>query len=210
MLNLKHSAKYACRTGTSASSTARAGTSCVMIRKRTKSTSSQFLTSSLFRTFTSGRADHTDRYGKKKGDREYHTANQLQKKCKKRQFLSIHDRFIRDTWFRKTLLELGRTEEVVREMDKLANEDHTHIATEEELNVYRSNWWIRSNFVGSDTMPIRHRPDFKEALSTLRRLKNAQDQAYYQNWWQSSSSSWWQWQDSWWHPSSETSPRRWA
>ena len=94
------------------------------------------------------------------------------------------------------MLELGRTEEVIREMDKLANEDHTHIATEEELNVYRSNWWIRSNFVGSDTMPVRHRPDFKEALSTLRRLNNAEDQAYYQNWWQSSSSSWWQWQDS--------------
>ena len=114
---------------------------------------------------------HGHRYGKKEGDQEYHTANQVQKKCKKRQFLSIHDRFIRDTWFRKTMLELGRTEEVIREMDKLANEDHTHIATEEELNVYRSNWWIRSNFVGSDTMLIRHRPDFKEALSTLRRLK---------------------------------------
>ena len=153
---------------------------------------------------------HGHRYGKKEGDQEYHTANQLQKKCKKRQFLNIHDRFIRDTWFRKTMLELGRTEEVIREMDKLANEDHTHIATEEELNVYRGNWWIRSNFVGSDTMPIRHRPDFKEALSTLHRLKNAEDQAYYQNWWQSSSSSWWQWQDSWWHPSSETSPRRWT
>ena len=66
------------------------------------------------------------------------------------------------------MLELGRTEEVIREMDKLANEDHTHIVTEEELNVYRNNWWIRSNFVGCDTMPIRHRPDFKEALSTLR------------------------------------------
>ena len=125
---------------------------------------------------------HSHRYGKKEGDQEYRTANQLQKKCKKRQFLSIHDRFIRDTWFRKTMLELGRTEEVIREMDKLAYEDRTHIATEEEeLNVFRSNWWIRSNFVGSDTMPIRHRPDFKEALSTLRRLKNAEDQAYYQN-----------------------------
>ena len=154
---------------------------------------------------------HGHRYGKKEGDQEYHTSNhQLQKKRKKRQFLSIHDRFIRDAWFRKTMLELRRTEVVIREMDKLANEDHTHIATEEELNVFRSNWWRRSNFVGSDTMPIRHRPDFKEALSTLRRLKNAEDQAYYLNWWQSSSSSWWQWQDSWWHPSSETSPRRWT
>ena len=150
------------------------------------------------------------RYGKKEGDHEHHTANQLKKKCLKREFLSIHDRFIRDARFRKTMIELGRTEEVILEMDKLANEEHTHHATEEELNVYRSNWWIRSNFVGSDTMPIRHRADFKEALSTLRRLKNEEDQAYYQNWWQSSSSSWWNWQDSWWHPSSETSPRRWT
>ena len=67
------------------------------------------------------------------------------------------------------MLELGRTEEVIREMDKLANEDHTHIATEEEFNVFRGNWWIRSNFVGSDTMPFRHRPHFREALSTLHR-----------------------------------------
>ena len=75
----------------------------------------------------------------------------------------------------RTMIELGRTEEVIREMDKLAIEDDTHHATEEEISVYRSNWWIRSNFVGSDTMPIRHRADFKEALSTLRRLKKAED-----------------------------------
>ena len=153
---------------------------------------------------------HGHRYGKQEGDKEYHTANQLKKKCRKKRFLNIHDRFIRDTWFRKTMLELGRTEEVIREIDRLANEDHTHIATEEELDVYRGNWWIRSNFVGSDTMPIRHRPDFKKALSTLHRLKKAEDKAYYQNWSQSSSSSWRQWQTSWWHPSSETSPRRWT
>ena len=41
-----------------------------------------------------------------------------------------------------------------------------------------SNWWIRSNFVGSDTMPVRHLADFKEALSTLIRLKNQEDQAF--------------------------------
>ena len=142
---------------------------------------------------------HGHRYGKKEGCKEYHTANQLQKKCRKKQYKNIHDRFIRDTWFRKTMIELGRSEEVILEMDRLASEDHTHIATEEEINVYRGNWWIRSNFVGSDTMPVRHRPDFKKALSTLHRLKKAEDEAYYQNWWQSSSSSWW-------HPSSETSP----
>ena len=134
---------------------------------------------------------HGHRYGKKKGDYEYFIENQLKKKCKKREFLSIHGRFIRDARFRNTMIEMGRTEQVSREMDKFANEDHTHHATEEEINVHHSNWWIRSNFVGSDTMPVRHRADFKEVLSTLRRLKNQKDQVYYQNWWQSSSSSWW-------------------
>ena len=133
---------------------------------------------------------------REEGDHEYFIANQIKQKCKKREFLSIHDRFIRDARFRKTMIELGRTEEVIREMDKLAKEEHTHHASEEEISVYRNNWWIRSNFVGSDTMPVRHRADFKEALSTLRRLQNQEDQAYDQNWWQSSSSSWWNWQDS--------------
>ena len=49
--------------------------------------------------------------------------------------MSIHDRFILDARFRKTMIEWGRTEEVIREMDKLANEDHTHHATAEEISV---------------------------------------------------------------------------
>ena len=71
---------------------------------------------------------------------------------------------------------MGRTEEVIREMDKLENEDHTHIATEEEINVYRGNWWIRSNSVDSDTMPVRHRADLKKrcqpcVASRMKRMK---------------------------------------
>ena len=129
MLTQKHNAKHACRIGTLASSIARAGTSCEITQQRTRSTSSPFLISSLSQTFTSGRADHTvTGTGRKKVIKnKYHTANQLQKKCIKRKCKNIHDRFIRDTWFRKTMLELGRTEEVIREMDRLANEDHTHM-----------------------------------------------------------------------------------
>ena len=90
--------------------------------------------------------------------------------------MSIHDRFIRDEKFRKNMIDIGRNEELCREMDKLANEDHTHRITEEEIRVYRNNWWIRSDFVGSDTMPVRHRADFKEALlpcvaSRMQRIK---------------------------------------
>ena len=145
---------------------------------------------------------HGHRYGKKRVDHEYFIANSLKKECRKRHFLGIHDQFIRDEKFRKNMIDMGRSEEICREMDKLANENHTHHITPDEIRVYRNIWWIRSNFLGSDTMPVRHRADFKQALSTLRHLKNQEDQANYQKW-RSSSSSWGDWQDSWWHSSSE-------
>ena len=65
------------------------------------------------------------------------------------------------------MVELGRSEELCCEMDKLANEDHTHHLIPEEISVYRNNWWIRSNFVGSDTMPVRHRADFQRSIVYL-------------------------------------------
>ena len=76
--------------------------------------------------------------------------------------MGIHDRFIRDERFRKSMIELGRTEEVCREMDKLANEDHTHTTLLQKKLVCTAT-------IGG-SVPVRHRADFKEALSTLRRL----------------------------------------
>ena len=146
---------------------------------------------------------HGHRYGKKPGDHEYYIANSLKKKCKKKFYLGIHDRIIRDEKFRKNMFDTGRTEEMCRKMDKLANEDHTHHLTPEEIRGYRANWWIRSNKVGSNTMPVQHRPDFKQALSTLRQLKDQEDAVHQQRWTQSYSSSWWNWQESWWHSSYE-------
>ena len=70
---------------------------------------------------------HGHRYGKASGCKEYHTANQLQKRCRKKKYDSIHDRFIRDKFFRKKMIELGRSEEIILEMDRLASEDHSHI-----------------------------------------------------------------------------------
>ena len=58
-------------------------------------------------------------------------------------------------------------------------------------------------------MPVTHRPDFKQALSTLQQLKqkaegNSQAPTYSnrnQQWEaRSSSSTWWNWQGSWWIP----------
>ena len=68
---------------------------------------------------------HGQRYGKK-GCKEFHTAKQLQKRCRKKQYGNIHDRIIRDTWFRKTMIELGRSDEVILEMDRLASEDQSY------------------------------------------------------------------------------------
>ena len=99
------------------------------------------------------------------------------------------------------MVEVGRTEDLCRQMDDLADEDHTHHLTPQENYNYKSNRWLRSNKIGSDTMPIRHRSDFKQALSTLQQIKEKEEEAQRnQRWAQSSSSSWWSWQGSWWTP----------
>ena len=69
---------------------------------------------------------HGHRYGKAPGCKEYHTANQLQKRCRKKKYDNIHDRFIRDKTFRKTMIELGRSEEIIHEMDRLASENQSY------------------------------------------------------------------------------------
>ena len=57
MWNPKHSAKCVCRTGTSASSTGRAGNSCEMKRRRTRNSSSTLSISSRFPITTSRKGD---------------------------------------------------------------------------------------------------------------------------------------------------------
>ena len=135
--------------------------------------------------------NHYIKKGRRHGHRLWEEARGLrvlrrelaQEEMQEEGFLGIHDRFIRDEKFRKNMFDVGRSEELCREMDKLANEDHTHHITAEEISVYRNNWWL-------------------QPLSTLRQLKHQEDTAYHQKW-QSSSSSWWNWQESWWHSSSE-------
>ena len=101
--NPKRSAQRVYRTGIPVWSTARAGIPEYVIKK--------------------GRP-HGHRYGKKPGDKEYYTANQL-KKCKKKYFQGIHDRFLRDQEFRTRVIENHRDEDLCRRWDALAGEDHT-------------------------------------------------------------------------------------
>ena len=151
------------------------------------------------------------RYGKAPGCKEYHTAHQLAKKCRKKGYDSIYDRYMRDKLFRSNMIDHGRTEKVIIDMDNLANENHSFRVSQNEIDYYRQNWWVHSNVARDDkTMPIRHEPGFKEALSTMQRLKRAEDKKKQDTTPQPSSfSSSWQWQSSWWESDYEHSPQKW-
>ena len=92
---------------------------------------------------------HGHRYGKKPGDKEYYTANQLKKKCNKRHLKGTHDRFIRDQEFRNRMVENHQHEDLCRRWDALADEDHTHHLTAQEYLHYKSKWWLHSNKQGA-------------------------------------------------------------
>ena len=170
--NPKRSAMYAYHTGTSASSTARA---CISSTTKQRSIENSLTTQWIFfqsLSMSSRREDFMDiDMGKKPGDKKYYTANQLKKKCKKKQFQGIHDRFLRDQEFRIRMIENHRDEEVCRRWDAFADEDHTYYLSEEEYFYYKNKWRLHSNKHGSNTMPLRHRSDFKQAFSTLQRLQ---------------------------------------
>ena len=95
------------------------------------------------------------RYGKAPGCKEYHTAHQLAKKCRKKGYESIYDRYFRDKAFRSAMIDHSRTEQMIIEMDKLAKEDHSYKASKAEIEFYRGNWWLHSNVARVDTMPVR-------------------------------------------------------
>ena len=109
---------------------------------------------------------HGHRCGKLPGNKEYYLANNLKKRCIKKDYKGIHDRFLRDPIVRVRMIENSRDEQVCRAWDVLADEDHTYHMSEEEYFHYKNNWWISLN----KSQPLRKRSDFKQALSSLKRL----------------------------------------
>ena len=74
---------------------------------------------------------HGPRYGKLPGSREYYLANNLKKRCKKRDYQGIHDRLLRDHVFRERMIQHNRDEEVCRALNVLAEQDHTYHLSQE-------------------------------------------------------------------------------
>ena len=69
------------------------------------------------------------------------------------------------------MIEHNRDEELCRRWDVLADENHTYHLSEQQYFHYKSKRWLHSNKQGSNTLPLRQRSDFKQALSTLERLQ---------------------------------------
>ena len=146
---------------------------------------------------------HGHRYGKTPEQKEHHQALNLKKRCIKREFTGIHDRFLRDHVC-SVMIEMKM---FCLKWDDLADKDFSHYMTESEYFRYKQNKWISLNKSGN-TGPLRNRSDFNEALSTLNRLHQESGERplrlmpfwkYQQrqpSW--SSSCTWWQWSGSWW------------
>ena len=145
---------------------------------------------------------HGHRHGKAPEKKECHLAHKLKKRWIKRKFTGIHDRFLRDSDFRKSMLKNDRDEDVCLKWDVLAEQDFTYRMTESQYFRYKQNRWISLNKSG-DQRPLRKRSDFNQALSTLDRLhqESGGRQLRPLPYWKyqerhpssSSSSSWWQW-----------------
>ena len=151
---------------------------------------------------------HGHRYGKTTEQIDYHVAHNLRKRCIKRHFQGIHQRFVNDPEFRASQLEHDRDEDVCIKMDELAPKHFRHHMTQAEYFRYRRNWWISLNNDRTSGR-LKNRSDFNDALTTLSRLHQDSGERQlrpvpfwkYQQWHpssSSSSSSWWQWSDSWW------------
>ena len=80
---------------------------------------------------------HGHRCGTTPEKKENHLVHNLKKRCIKRKFTGIHDRFLRDSDFRKSMLEHDRDEDVCLKWDDLAELDFTYRMTESEYFRYK-------------------------------------------------------------------------
>ena len=69
------------------------------------------------------------RHGKTEGQKEHFVTHNVRRRCLKKKFEGIHDRFQRDPTYRDSQLKIGLTEEKYIEMDKLSQENHSYCPT---------------------------------------------------------------------------------
>ena len=87
----------------------------------------------------------------------------------KNSYKNILDRWKNDDKYRKSLSDLGWTEEPIIQYDEIAFEDHSCTATREERSRHEKSWTLALNGEGVQG-PLNQRSDSKEAKQTCRRL----------------------------------------
>ena len=148
------------------------------------------------------------RTGRTAAQKKHFIAHNARRRCLKRNYEGIHDRFLKDSTHRDVQLKIGSTEEKCIAMDKLAQEEHSYCPLSEEIDRYRKNWCITLN-KSRRNAPMKLRSDFREALINVHRLHRESGEErpepiplYQKQRWHSSSSSssasWWQWNEHWW------------
>ena len=188
--NPKRSAKYVYHTWTSASSTARAGTSCEEEQRRIRNSSSTRGTSFLFLTTTYRKGDPTGTVTGRSQGTENTTSPIHSRSVKSSTRVSTIDSYETKSSATTWLTQRSNRRNLSPNGWLCGRRPHPPFSS--VIVDYRSNWWIRSNKIGSFTMPIWHRSDFRQGLSTSRQLKDKEDEAQRkQIWTKSYSSSWW-------------------
>ena len=87
---------------------------------------------------------HGNRHGKTEEQIKHDIAHNLRKRCIKKKFEGIYDRFQKDSTFRDSQLRIDRTEEVCIQTDKDAQKYFTYRMSQDEYFRYKKNWWISS------------------------------------------------------------------
>ena len=114
----------------------------------------------------------------------------LQRNAVKRNMIASTTGYIRDKAFRKAMIEIGRSEtNDCRDGQACERRPQLHSQQGRNRVLPWQNWWIHSNLARVDSIPTRYEPEFKSALSTMQRLKRAEDKKKQEALAQTSSSS---------------------
>ena len=110
------------------------------------------------------------RHGKTEAQYEHCKAHNARRRCLKKKFEGIHDRFQRYSTCRDSQLEIGWTEVKCIEMDKVAQEDHSSCPLPEEFDRNRKNGNITLNKPRRNE-PMKLRPHFpRSTYKNMHRL----------------------------------------
>ena len=77
------------------------------------------------------------RHGRTEAQKEHFIAHNARRRCLKKKFEGIHDRFLKDSTYCDLQIKIGWTEETCIAMNKLAQEDHSCCPLPEEFDRYR-------------------------------------------------------------------------